>query len=688
MKLCRFFILMLISILFVSSSKSQWIPCQGIEGGSCSSIITQDSFLFIDGPGGIYRRQIDDPTWDTACLKGGFNKIRSTGNALFCWGPMVPLYRSIDKGITWESIDLGWDCHDFETVDSVIILDIYSEYFLVSSDNGENWEEIDPSPGSEEIKMIYSQPGILFWFLESIDTLYRSDDYGLSWITYPLTGITEIGDPYLYNDQLWLASGNHFYIYENNLNEWIIQEDTLPGQIYNLGFIEDVGNLCCYTSNGFFRFDVQNSQWVDESLGLENRWCLEGCLLNNTFYLATAAGPFSKTANEQWIPQYDDLFGWEVSQVFAVGSRIYALANGRIYYSDDVSNGFDIMETQGYCSSSQLVVTDSAWYSASNCGFSISVDSGQSWTEYNTGMEGYKFFKIAMSDNYYFAELLLPSNHGLVRSRSDSIAWQSVPNEFSNGYFSDIDVIENVLFVILGSNSGLYKSNDNGTTFEAIPEVGYESSCLFIKNNKIFILRNYKDVLYSEDLGISWQTWISGVDDYAVECMDITDAGETTVLGGYIGPWNPINYLELFTPEFPSGIDIIGNLPDYDWSSIHDVLFQNGSIFACPSSGGLWYRDDLMVGVNDEDKVKPVSSSHLSIYPNPVKDVLNIHSENQFKKCEYQVIDYSGKMMMKGLVEDRSNDISVDVSPLPQGIYLIIVWNDDQFISAKFIKTN
>jgi hypothetical protein len=40
------------------------------------------------------------------------------------------------------------------------------------------------------------------------------------------------------------------------------------------------------------------------------------------------------------------------------------------------------------------------------------------------------------------------------------------------------------------------------------------------------------------------------------------------------------------------------------------------------------------------------------------------------------------------LVEDRSNDISVDVSPLPQGIYLIIVWNDDQFISAKFIKTN
>jgi hypothetical protein len=672
-------------------TRSQWIPCQGIEGANCHSITQQDSFLFIDGPGGIYRRQIDDPTWDSACLIGGFIKIRSTGNALFCFGGdmMSSLYRSLDNGFTWEYMDLNYEYRNIENVDSIIFLDTYNDGLLRSFDNGESWTEVDPSPDLAEISWIYSQKGIIYCFLEDVDSLYKSIDYAISWTTYPLTGVIEGGGhPYLYNENLWLASENQFYVFNDLINEWIIQKDSLPVEVYTADFIEDSETLCCYTNHGYFRYDALDSVWIDCSQGLENLWCGDACKVGNTIYLATASGPFSKTGEEQWIPQYEDLFGFTVSQVFVVASRTYALANGKIYYSDEISEGFEILETQGYCPPRQMIVTDTAWYLGSDCGFSISLDSGQTWPEHNAGIEGRRIFQFALADYYYFAEISQPSGHGLFRSRTDSINWEIVPNEFGNAYFHDIDVINNVLFVILGSSSGLYKSTDNGTTFEAVPEAGYNNSHLFVKNNKIFLLRDYDDVLYSKDLGVSWHTWISGVDDYSISCMDITDNDETTVLGGYIAaPWYPVNYLALFTPQYPSGMDIIDNLPAYNWSSVSDVLLFDGSIYACPSSGGLWYRDDLMVGIKEDNLSKKELSDPMQLFPNPLSHFLTIDLQENAAQSEYLIFDQLGRVMKRSLFEKNNSQMTIDVSGLQQGVYFVVI-RDSQggYLTGKFMK--
>lgn len=689
MKMLKLFLTAFLVFIVLFSAKSQWIPCQGIEGANCFSITQQDSFLFIEGNGGIYRRNINDPTWDSACLIGGFMKIRSTGEALFCFGgnTMGQLYRSLDNGFSWEELNIDYEYRNIESFDSIIFIDTYDGLYQ-SSDNGETWTEIDPSPNAAEISWIYSQKGIIFCYLENVDSLYKSVDYGISWTSYPLTGVIEDGGhPYLYNENLWLASGNKFYVFDDFIDEWIIQKDSLPVEVYSADFIEDSETLCCYTNHGYFRFNALDSAWIDCSQGLEDLGCWDACMVGETIYMATSIGPFSKTGNEQWVPQNDDLFGFAVSQVFISGSRIYALANARIYYSDDISSGFEILETQGYCPPRQMIVTDTAWYLGSDCGFSISVDSGQTWIEHNAGLEGRRIFQFALADHYYFAEISQPSGHGLFRSRNDFISWEIVPNEFGNAYFSDLDVINNVLFIILGSNSGLYKSTDNGTTFEAIPEVGNEYSSLFVKNNKIFILRDYNDLLYSADSGDSWQTWISGVDDYSFSCMDITDTEETTALGGYIGPWNPVNYLALFTPEFPSGMDIIDNLPAYYWSSISDVLLHDGSIFACPSSGGLWYRDDLMVDIKENESGKMSPSPSLQLFPNPVSDFLTIDLQENGDQSEYLIFDQLGKMMKRNLCERDNSETTIDVSDFPQGVYFIVI-RDNQGISraGKFVK--
>jgi hypothetical protein len=182
MKSIKSGILILIIILSISSAKSQWIPCQGIEGGSVSSITYQDSTLFTVGFGGIFKKQIDAQCWDSACLVYNVSKVRSTGSTLFTYGGniMSDLFRSFDNGITWEELSVADEYHHMETVDNVIFISNYDGILKRSSDNGDTWTEIHPASNPVTISGLYSQPGLLFCQLRDIDTLYRSEDYGNS----------------------------------------------------------------------------------------------------------------------------------------------------------------------------------------------------------------------------------------------------------------------------------------------------------------------------------------------------------------------------------------------------------------------------------------------------------------------------------------------------------------------------
>jgi photosystem II stability/assembly factor-like uncharacterized protein len=684
MKMLKSTFLVFLFIITIFPARSQWIPCQGIEGAFCQSIVKQDSFLFIGASNGIFRRSINATSWDSACFEGGFMGICSTGDALFCFAPQHSSCRSLDNGSTWEELDLDIECENIETVDSIVFIDTY-DGLLRSSDNGETWTNLYPTPDSLAVSMIHTQDGIIFCEMESMDSIYRSNDYGDTWTSYPLTGVVgEYVIPYFYNDDLWLAHDNRFYIYDDLLLIWNIMKDSMPTQSHIMDFIEDSGTLYCYTNNGYFIFDNQDSAWIDCSEGLEDRNCMDACRVDNTIYLATTSGPFSKTEGNDWLPEYDDLFGMDVSQVFVGGSRTYALAKGKIYFSDDVANGFEILESQAYCPANQMIITDTAWFAGSDCGFLISVDSGLSWTAQNAGIEGIRIWDITLTDKYYFAELEGYGN-GIFRSGVDSNAWERVPNEFGTTSWVGIDAINNVLFAIC--SSGLYRSTDFGTSFEELPAAGYYGVNLFIKDNKIFQIEEYDSVIYSADLGDTWKTWISDTGNYQLACMDITNTLETTVLGGHSGTWYPINYLSLFTLENPLGTDITGNLPAHHMSYIQNVFFDNGRIFVCPSSGGLWYRDDLMVGIKDDNTKKKEPSGSLLLFPNPVCDFITIDLQGNGDQSGYLIYDQLGRMIKSDLFGKDNSQTTIDVSGLQQGVYFVVIRDDNGGSRAgKFVK--
>lgn len=77
--------------------------------------------------------------------------------------------------------------------------------------------------------------------------------------------------------------------------------------------------------------------------------------------------------------------------------------------------------------------------------------------------------------------------------------------------------------------------------------------------------------------------------------------------------------------------------------------------------------------INKENKT-------VSIYPNPVKDVLNIQSKNEIVKAE--IYDAAGRILISTSVKGNS----VNVSELSKGNYIIKLFTKDKTFTQKFIK--
>ena len=72
------------------------------------------------------------------------------------------------------------------------------------------------------------------------------------------------------------------------------------------------------------------------------------------------------------------------------------------------------------------------------------------------------------------------------------------------------------------------------------------------------------------------------------------------------------------------------------------------------------------------------------MYPNPVSDVLNIQLPTGTEKAEVGVFDYTGRLVTSKIIS--SNDTSIDVQKLSNGIYLIRVSSDAKIGAQRFIK--
>lgn len=106
-------------------------------------------------------------------------------------------------------------------------------------------------------------------------------------------------------------------------------------------------------------------------------------------------------------------------------------------------------------------------------------------------------------------------------------------------------------------------------------------------------------------------------------------------------------------------------------------------VFVEQGRRGVWFANGERVLVNSKEAVQ---GAELTVYPNPVGDVLNIELPNYKGQVALTITDVSGRIVRNIDLTDNSNKYTLPVDDLESGLYLLTVKNSSFLKSLKFYK--
>jgi hypothetical protein len=131
----------------------------------------------------------------------------------------------------------------------------------------------------------------------------------------------------------------------------------------------------------------------------------------------------------------------------------------------------------------------------------------------------------------------------------------------------------------------------------------------------------------------------------------------------------------------------------YSLNNIQKMSFSSGNLIVAKTdnNSNVYALSDLMnlkfPGIITALNVHlPVQNQNLSVYPNPVGDILNINlAEMSEAEGTLSILNFEGKTMVTQQVSNE-NVLSLNISRLPTGIYLCRYSNASEIRTVKIIK--
>jgi hypothetical protein len=132
----------------------------------------------------------------------------------------------------------------------------------------------------------------------------------------------------------------------------------------------------------------------------------------------------------------------------------------------------------------------------------------------------------------------------------------------------------------------------------------------------------------------------------------------------------------------------INTLPSKNTTGVHNYsLTDNNAV-----SGNSYYRiiqfdnDGASTISNIQAVTNKATTANLSIYPNPTTGALNVSHSAAGARAIARVVNMDGKTVFQQALSLSATDTKMDVSQLTAGGYLLILDNQNQKSSLKFIK--
>ena len=134
-------------------------------------------------------------------------------------------------------------------------------------------------------------------------------------------------------------------------------------------------------------------------------------------------------------------------------------------------------------------------------------------------------------------------------------------------------------------------------------------------------------------------------------------------------------------------------LTDSYWHA-NNVFLSSSSSTDSPDMGLICYKDDFTTGpiCNDIEWFENLNTkeermvSSLETFPNPSNDLIKIKT-NELGSFKLTVYDIVGKSKIaRDIYMNGNNEITLDISKLEIGSYLVEIKSDDVRLTSRFIK--
>lgn len=370
-------------------------------------------------------------------------------------------------------------------------------------------------------------------------------------------------------------------------------------------------------------------------------------------------GIYYRPSGEEWVQVGDGNYSNMIPFTVANESDI------ELYSAFNVSVGTTITVSQGFD-----VVVDIVNHGGSTFygTFDISLYD----------LEGYFVERIeqkggaALQSGYYYEDVTFSTSGVSVEPGSYLLAMQHKPDG-GNWSLSGSSSYSNPIQVIVqtsGESADIYEPNDNENSAEelAVNFSGNNASVYTTGSNS----HNGSDYDY-------YSIYLPTGFDYTLTARahDSYNSGNgQTYTNDVLWSFKTGNY-------WSSAIDDI---------RYGDIIVYNGGVvnfLVAPyflGETGTYLLDIQIVkaplGVDDN-----INQNKLEVYPNPVVDKLNLKISDIVEISEIQIMDISGKTVMKfDGVKDQNNYFSLDVGDLLPGTYIVMVKTSNYVYHRKFVK--
>ncbi len=451
------------------------------------------------------------------------------------------IYRSTDKGMTWQSKGEGiwyWDVSSLFISNYGVFAAMYENdngLLYLSEDNGDNWTQISLSTTS--VIAGFAQINSNLFFSTDGDGIFKSTDGGFTWNKI-LNNIQTINSTCMLsvNETLFLGTLGNGVLKSTDFGEsW---ESCGSAEYFNWVYSLSFSNNTLYAS--FFDWGGSTGAFRSNDMG-------------NTFIDIGLYIPYNRTA------------------IYAEGSNIYLGTEKGIYRSTNQGASWEVIGLSEASVNSIITLDGNIIIGTRDIGIHTSQNSGTNWI--NTGFSDWSSIRGIT----VFEENVIVGCDGQVGvsvSRDNGNTF----SEYHNLDQSHINIFvnkDNDIFAgttpNLTNRGGVYHSPDFGATWNSIGIINKDILSLAIKDNYLFAGSTYDGVFRTTNNGASWNQLNNGLGTLWVSALAFV--GENLYAGTNSGIYLSTNY---GTSWSFAGMQ-------YKW--IKSFCLNNGKLFASIDDG-------------------------------------------------------------------------------------------------------